>query len=230
MPRKPRFFVPGVPVHIVQRGNNRQAIFFEEADYEVYLSFLLEALDLHGCEVHAYVLMTSHTHILATPRAKVSPSRMMQYVGRYYVPYVNQKYGRSGTLWEGRFKAAMVETSSYLLACYRYIELNPVRAHMVRHPADYRWSSYRCNGLQARDGLITQHAEYRNLGLTDKERAERYQKLFELTPPDVELDALRLHTQSGTPLGSEKFREQIEAALAMKTGHLKPGRPRHKDD
>jgi len=226
MPRKPRFFVPGVPVHIVQRGNNRQAIFFEEADYEVYLSFLLEALDLHGCEVHAYVLMTNHTHILATPRAKVSPSRMMQYV----VPYVNQKYGRSGTLWEGRFKAAMVETSSYLLACYRYIELNPVRAHMVRHPADYRWSSYRCNGLQARDGLITQHAEYRNLGLTDKERAERYQKLFELTPPDVELDALRLHTQSGTPLGSEKFREQIEAALAMKTGHLKPGRPRHKDD
>ena len=155
MPRKPRFFVPGVPVHIVQRGNNRQAIFFEEIDYEVYLSLLMEAIDRYGCEVHAYVLMTNHTHILATPSEKISLGRMIQYVGRHYVPYINRKYGRSGTLWEGRFKAAMIETSAYLLACYRYIELNPVRAGMVRHPGDYRWSSYGCNGLQSHNGLIT---------------------------------------------------------------------------
>ena len=109
MPRKPRFFVPGLPVHIVQRGNNRQAIFFEEIDYDVYLSLLSEACDRYGCGIHAYVLMTNHVHILATPSEKASVSRVMQYVGRHYVPYVNQKYRRTGTLWEGRFKAAMVE-------------------------------------------------------------------------------------------------------------------------
>lgn len=121
MPRKPRFFVPGVPAHLIQRGNNRCAIFFEATDYEVYLSLLNEARDRFGCDIHAYVLMTNHVHLLGSPLDKTSISRMMQYIGRHYVPYINQKYQRSGTLWEGRFKAALVDTSSYLLACYRYI-------------------------------------------------------------------------------------------------------------
>jgi putative transposase len=151
---------------------------------------------------------------------------MMQYVGRHYVPYVNQKYGHSGTLWEGRFKATMVETGAYLLACYRYIELNPIRAGMVKCPQEYRWSSYQRNGLQLQDGLITPHPEYQNLGVDDVKRAKNYRLLFEQDLPDKDLNSLRIHTQSGTPLGSSEFREQIEAALAMKTGQPLRGRPR----
>jgi putative transposase len=224
MPRKPRFFVPGLPVHVVQRGNNRQAIFFEEIDYQLYLSLLNEARSRYGCEIHAYVLMTNHVHILATPLEKVSVSRMMQYVGRHYVPYINQKYRRSGTLWEGRFKAALVETSEYLLACYRYVELNPVRAGIVRHPGEYRWSSYGRNGLQLEDGLVTTHTEYQELGTSDQERAKNYRMLFEGALPESSLKSFREYTQFGTPLGNSKFREEIEAALEMKTGQPLRGR------
>jgi REP-associated tyrosine transposase len=125
MPRKPRMFVPGLPAHIIQRGNNRQAIFFKASDYRRYLTLLHEARDRYGCAINAYVLMTNHVHLLLTPDETTSVSRIMQYVGRKYVPYINLKYGRSGTLWEGRFKASLVQSSRYLLACYRYIELNP---------------------------------------------------------------------------------------------------------
>ena len=229
MPRKPRFFVPGLPVHIVQRGNNRQAIFFEEIDYDVYLSLLNEARDRYGCGIHAYVLMTNHVHILATPLEKASISRVMQYVGRHYVPYVNQKYRRTGTLWEGRFKAAMVETSTYLLACYRYIELNPVRAGIVSHPGEYVWSSYAKNGLGCEDELITEHAEYLNPGTCHEERAENYRLLLDQTVPEDELRSLRIHTQSGTPLCNSRFREEIETVLTMKTGQASRGRPERRD-
>ncbi|MEH6519305.1 MAG: transposase [Halioglobus sp.] len=228
MPRKPRFFVVGLPVHIVQRGNNRQAVFFENIDYEVYLSLLSEARDRYRCEVHAYVLMTNHVHILATPLEEVSVSRMMQYVGRHYVPYVNKKYGRSGTLWEGRFKAAIIESSEYLLACYRYIELNPVRAGMVEHPGEYSWSSYGRNGLELEDRLITEHAEYQQLGSSEPDRAENYRLLFEESMTATDLSSLRIHTQSGTPLGNSKFRAEIEATLALKLGQPLPGRPANK--
>jgi len=228
MPRKPRFFVPGMPAHVVQRGNNRQATFFEDIDYEVYLSLVNEACDRYRCEIHAYVLMTNHVHILATPLEKESVSRMMQYVGRHYVPYVNQKYCRTGTLWEGRFKAAIVETATYLLACYRYIELNPVRAGIVSNPGQYRWSSFARNGLSSNDELIKEHAEYLNLGNSEQQRAENYRLLFEEFISEDELNFLRTHTQSGTPLGNSKFREEIEAVLAMQTGHPSRGRPEGK--
>ena len=225
MPRKPRFFVPGLPVHIVQRGNNRQVIFFEEPDYQVYRSLLAEASDRFGFQIHAYVLMTNHTHILATPQDKTSISNMMQYVGRQYVPYINQKYQRTGTLWEGRFKAAMVETAAYLLACYRYIELNPCRAGLVQQPQAYPWSSYQRNGMLLHDSLITPHAEYQNLGADEAKRAGNYRRLFDQCTPEQELNSLRVHTQSGTPLGGAKFRKEIESALAQKIGQPKRGRP-----
>jgi len=226
MPRKPRFFVPGLPVHIVQRGNNRQAVFFEGTDYERYLSLLVEARDRFGCDIHAYVLMTNHTHILATPRDRNAISRMMQYVGQRFVAFINRKYCRTGTLWEGRFKATTIETSSYLLACYRYIELNPVRAGMVQHPGDYCWSSYRSNGLQKEDGLVVSHAEYQGLGRDDEERSLSYRLLFEESIPQQELDLLRIYTQSGTPLGNSEFKAQIEAALSVETGQPKRGKPK----
>jgi len=230
MPRKPRFFVPGLAAHIVQRGNNRQATFFEREDYELYLSLLLEGGDRYGCAIHAYVLMTNHVHILATPSQAISISRMMQYVGRHYVPYINKKYRRSGTLWEGRFKASVIDTSDYLLACYRYIELNPVRAGMVDDPRGYRWSSFRYNGLGEGDALIAAHEEYDKLGKTRVIRAQNYRKIFELSDCSGEVSALRQYTQSGTPLGNAKFTHDIESELAMKVGQAIRGRPKRNSE
>lgn len=226
MPRKPRFFVPGLAAHVIQRGNNRQAIFFEAADYELYLSLVGEGRDRYGCSIHAYVLMTNHVHLLLTPTETQSVSRLMQYVGRHYVPYINSRYARSGTLWEGRFKASSVDSTSYLLACYRYIELNPVRARMVAYPQDYCWSSFQSNGLAVTDGLLTPHAEYINLGGNESERAASYRLLFEKPEQEGMLAVLREHTESGTPLGNDSFCTQIEAMLSIKVGKTRRGRPR----
>jgi len=226
VPRKPRFFLPGYAAHIIQRGNNRQAIFFEDADFCCYLSLLNEARDRYGCTIHAYVLMTNHTHLLATPEDKTSISRMMQYVGRHYVPYINRKYVRTGTLWEGRFKASIVDSAAYLLACYRYIELNPVRAGMVSKPWGYRWSSYRCNALGFDDCLISAHGEYLRLGSSADNRARNYRALFEQAINDTEVSRIRSHTQSGTPLGNSRFCDEIEQLLSIRTGQAGRGRPR----
>ena len=226
MPRKPRFFVTDVPAHIVQRGNNRQAIFFEQADYEKYLWLLCKARDRYLCQIHAYVLMTNHVHLLATPKTMSSISQMMQHVGRHFVPYVNKKYQRSGTLWEGRFKATIVDTAEYMLACYRYIEMNPVRAGMVRHPEQYTWSSYGKNALRNPDRLVAQHCIYMALGRNAEERASNYRSLVERDVSESELTRIRSHTQSGTPMGSDKFRTDIEAALDTWTGKVDRGRPK----
>jgi putative transposase len=226
MPRKPRLFVPGLPAHIMQRGNNRQPIFFEQSDFRLYLSLLAEARDRYGCTVHTYVLMTNHVHLLLTPEERSSISSVMQYVGRKYVPYVNSKYGRSGTLWEGRFKASTVETSNYLLACYRYIEMNPVRAGMVAHADEYRWSGYRHNALGESNGLITPHDEYLALGKSLDSRAKSYRGLFDSPISENQLREIRDFLQSGTPLGNSRFCEEIEAALTAHVGYVYRGRPR----
>ena len=226
MPRKPRFFLPGYATHVIQRGNNRQAIYLDEADHCRYLSLLAEALDRYGCVIHAYVLMTNHAHLLVTPGDKTAISRMMQYVGRRYVPYFNDKYARTGTLWEGRFKASVIDSARYLLACYRYIELNPVRAKMVSTPWEHRWSSFHRNALGSDDCLIDAHREYIRLGNSIADRARNYRLLFEQAINDNELTRIRNHTQSGTPLGSAQFRNEIETILAINTGYAGRGRPR----
>ena len=151
-------------MHIVHRGHSRNPVFFEEADYLAYLDWLREGVKRYQCDVHAYVLMTNHIHVLTTPADTQGVTRMMQYVGRYYVPYINHSYGTSGSLWEGRYKASLVQEEGYLLTCMRYIELNPVRASMVRSPSGYRWSSYRFNGQGKPDELITPHPLYLSLG------------------------------------------------------------------
>jgi putative transposase len=153
LPRKPRCFLADIPVHIDQRGHSREPVFFEDSDYRAYLGWLAEAAERYECSIHAYVLMTNHIHILATPQKRDSVSRMMQYVGRRYVPYVNHAYGTSGSIWEGRFKASLIQDEQYLLTCMRYIELNPVRANMTTTPGHYRWSSYRAHGQGKADGL-----------------------------------------------------------------------------
>jgi putative transposase len=225
MPRKPRFFVPGYAAHLIQRGNNRSVMFFDHQDYDLYLVQLAEAAERFGCEIHAYVLMTNHVHLLATPEEQESISRMMQYVGRYYVPYINKKYGRTGTLWEGRFKASLVAESNYVLACYRYIELNPVRAGMVRFPGEYAWSSYRGNATARTDTLLAEHAAYTGLGSTRDLRLANYRKLFEQDLSTEQLLDLRQCLQSGTPYGSERCLSEVEQALNVKVGQKQRGRP-----
>ena len=142
MPRKQRMYLPDMPCHIIQRGNNRDATFFSEQDYQYYLECLYDASIRYGVDIHAYVLMTNHVHLLMTPKLKTSISLVMQSIGRRYVQYVNKEYQRTGTLWESRHKASLVDEDKYLLTCSRYIEMNPVNANMVKHPSEYRWSSF----------------------------------------------------------------------------------------
>lgn len=225
MPRKPRFVIPGVPLHVVQRGNSREPVFFADADYHAYLGWLKEAAKRYCCKVHAYVLMTNHIHILVTPADTLGVTRMMQYVGRHYVPYINHTYGSSGTIWEGRYKASLIHADSYLLTCMRYIELNPVRANMVRSPSAYRWSSYRANGQSQVDELIAPHPLYLALGRTAAQREEAYKALFKAHVDAEALNDIRAAWQSGTPLGNDLFRAKVEAKLGCSVGQAKRGRP-----
>lgn len=226
MSRKPRFYLPNVPVHAVQRGNNCQAIFFNEADYKVYLDWLKVAANKYSCQIHAYVLMTNHVHLLITPNSRDGLSRLFQYIGRYYVSYINKTYGRTGTLWEGRYKANMVEQECYLLNCYRYIELNPVRAGMVNRPEDYIWSSYKVNALEGGSSLLSPHQLYLQLGKEDADRKTAYKRLFKASFDMGVIDDLRASLQSGTPLGGDRFKDQIEQVLKVSVGQVKRGRPR----
>jgi putative transposase len=154
MARKPRFTLPGYPQHIIQRGNNRSVIFGDDADRLFYLDKLKAACECFECHIHAYILMTNHVHLLMTPETVTGISKTMQSLGRSYVQYFNWRYQRTGTLWEGRYKASVLDTECYLLTCYRYIEMNPVRAGMVDHPQDYRWSSHACNAAGHTDPLV----------------------------------------------------------------------------
>lgn len=226
MPRKPRFFLPGVPVHIVQRGHSREAVFFEDNDYLIYLRWLKVAARRYKVSVHAYVLMTNHIHILATAVDIEGITRMMQYVGRYYVPYINHAYGSSGSIWEGRYKASLIHDEEYLLTCMRYIELNPVRAKMVRSPAHYRWSSYRHNGQGKGDDLITPHVMYEGLGRTQATRVNAYKGLFTARLDEGVLNDIRSAWQTGTPLGNDYFKGKVEKKLKCKVGQARRGRPK----
>jgi putative transposase len=230
MPRKSRFFLPGVPVHVVQRGHSREPVFYEDSDYQTYLYWLGEAALRYGCAVHAYVLMTNHVHLLATPSDKEGISRLMQYVGRRYVPYINRSYASSGTLWEGRYKASLVQEETYLLTCMRYIELNPVRADMVKSPAHYRWSSYHSNGQGKEDKLLTPHVLYTALGETAEKRCQVYRNLFKAHLDTDVLSSVRAAWQTGTPLGNDYFMEKVERKLKCKVGYARRGRPKKGSD
>lgn len=226
MPRKPRFYLPGVPAHVVQRGNARQPVFFEDNDYRAYKRWLHEACERHDCDLHAYVLMTNHVHLLLTPARRDSISRLFQYLGRLYVAYINREYGRSGTLWEGRHKGSIVSTADYFLSCSRYVELNPVRAGMVSSPNQHPWSSYGANALGKGDGLVTPHESYLELGQTAASRQHAYRELFRQSLEPEQVHYIRAAVQTGTPLGNDRFREQIENQLKRKVGHARRGRPK----
>ena len=226
MPRRARLSLPGVPWHIIQRGNNRSVCFFAEQDYRFYLHHLQELAERFGCAVHAYVLMTNHVHLLVTPAEADSAALLMKHLGQRYVQYVNRVYQRSGTLWEGRFRSCLLQTEDYVLACYRYIELNPVRAGLVNHPRDYRWSSYGANALGKVDNLLTPHEQYLRIERTDTARREAYRALCKAHLEVEMLDNIRQSTNGNFALGDERFKKQIEKALGQRARRGKPGRPR----
>lgn len=223
MARLPRYVLPGQPQHVIQRGNNRGVTFFTEEDYSFYRECLKEACDKHDAAVHAYVLMTNHVHLLLTPDNPSSIAKVMQSVGRRYVQYVNYTYRRTGTLWEGRYKATLIDSESYLLTCYRYIELNPVRAGIVAHPSDYPWSSYRAHSQGYPDTLIQDHPLYLALGDTDNTRQEAYRSLFKVHLDSATVNFIREATNKAWALGDDRFREEIEAALQRRTRPLPRG-------
>ena len=226
MPRRTRFRLTDVPQHIIQRGNNRQACFFAEEDYRFYLECVGDAARKYECSIYAYVLMTNHVHLLASARRPAEGlSRMMQHVGRRFVHYINQVYRRTGTLWEGRYRASLVDTEQYFLRCCRYIELNPVRAGMVKDPGDYAWSSYRHHAHGISDALLATHGQYARLGRTAAERQYAYRALFDMGLDAEVLDEIRATVNRGWPLGSERFKDEIARALRCAVRPPKWGRP-----
>lgn len=226
MPRRPRVHLDGVPLHIVQRGHNREPCFFAEEDYSSYLHWLGEALTETGCALHAYVLMTNHVHLLLTPTKAEAVPKLLICLGRRYVQYINQAYRRTGTLWDSRYKSSAVQGETYLLACQRYIELNPVRAAMVKDPAHYRWTSYRANALGQRDARLTPHPLYRTLGQSDKERQAAYRALFRTQLDRVALDDIRLAVNQSQPPGNARFYAKIEEMTGIRREAKTRGRPR----
>jgi len=226
MPRRARIALPNVPIHIIQRGNNRQACFFADEDYRRYLDWLAEYATKTGCRIHAYVLMTNHVHLLLSGEQADAGGALMKLLGQRYVQYVNRVYRRSGTLWEGRFRSCPVQEERYLLGCQRYIELNPVRANMVSHPAEYRWSSYRANAQGEPDVLVRPHPLYDALAGDAGNRLVAYRELFryELEPGLV--DEIRRATNGNFALGSERFATEVASMIGRRAVPGASGRPR----
>ena len=210
MARLLRLVIPGQPQYVILRGNNRTEIFCADADYHFFLEKLRLACNKHGCDIHAYVLMTNHMHLLITPHEVPSLSKTMQMLGRHYVQYYNYCYRRTGTLWEGRYKATLIDTEAYLLTCMRYIELNPVRAGMVSHPVDYPWSSYHYNALGRADDLVNPYFEYLRLGITAEKRQAAYRELFNHLIQEHSISEIRQATNKAWVLGNDRFKERIQ--------------------
>lgn len=226
MPRLARLCPADIPQHIIQRGNNRSVCFCSEGDLAFYAHCLKDYSKKFDVNIHAWVFMTNHVHLLATPLKEGAVSKMMQSIGRMYVRYFNKTYQRSGTLWEGRYRSCLVESDRYLLQCYRYIELNPVAANMVQHPADYHWSSYQCNGLGKVSELLSPHQVYLSLGKTTDERLMNYRALFKSHLEEAMIAEIREAVHKGLALGSNRFKEQIAQKYNRRVVPMKAGRPR----
>jgi putative transposase len=230
MARLPRLVIPHQLHHIVQFGVDDQAVFREPADYLALLKWLREAAKQYKVAVHAYVLMPNHMRLLATPDDADGLARMMQWVGRQYVPYFNRKYGRAGTLWQGRFRATVIDAASYFMKCCSYLEFSPVRMGIALDPGDYAWSSYAHHIGVRSDSLITDHPLYWSLGNTPFEREASYKRLAEQVLTQVELDEVKEGTLKGWVLGSEAFKTDLEKQLNRQVRPRKKGRPAKQHD
>jgi putative transposase len=211
MPRRSRLLLQSVPLHVIQRGHDRCRCFFVDEDFEVYRQWLHEQATFAGCRIHAYVLMSNHVHLLVSVEDAGTLAGMMKGVAQQYAQYFNHRRDSSGAVWDGRYKSCLVQTERYLLVCQRYIELNPVRAGMVRFPGNYRWSSYRANAEGRRDVLLTPHSVYERLGANPLERRQAYFKLFQETLTPMQIEQIRVAGNSGRPLGDRGFITEVEA-------------------
>jgi len=225
MPRKPRVSIAGVAEHVIQRGNNRQAIFTCDSDMKAYVTWLKQYSKKYKVDIHAWVLMSNHVHILCSPSSHSAISQMMQSLGRMYVMYFNKAYKRSGTLWEGRYRSCLVQNEKYLLELYRYIELNPVRAGMVQDPSEYSWSSYQCNGLGKRSNLLTPHPIYLAINKDVKVRQAEYMTLLARRDESNLTEDIRKATNKGLALGNEQFKLKVEVLSGRSVIEGKRGRP-----
>jgi putative transposase len=224
MSRYPRPVFATVPLHIIQRGNNRNPCFFSRNDYRTYLEILGEASQRFPCAIHAYVLMPNHVHLLATPETDAAPSAMIKWLSQKYVQHINRKYGRYGTLWQGRYRSCLVGDALYFLVCQRYIELNPVRAGLSSHPADYDWSSYRTNAFGQRSSFLVPHQNYLQLADTSNERQTSYRHLFEEAIAATMIDQVRAATNSTMFFGSVGFAQRMAAILGRSADRERAGR------
>jgi putative transposase len=222
MARLPRFGVPGYPQHVIQRGNNKSPLFTSPDDFLFFKYFLGSALRRSSCQLHAYVLMTNHVHFLISQDKAGSIGKLMQSVGGRYVRYFNDCRGRSGTLWEGRYRATIVNTDEYLFRCYRYVEENPVRARMVKSPREYQWSSFAANASGSPDTLVTPHELYFALGVTSADRQRHYRSLFRDPIERSTLAAIRDATNHGWALGNSRFQRAVDRE--RRAGRMLPSR------
>jgi putative transposase len=216
----------GCPWHVIQRGVNRSHCFADDLDRQRYVGWLKDHAEQNRCAIHAYVLMTNHVHLLVTPATEDGLSRTMKAIGERYVRHFNRRHGRTGTLWEGRFRSNVVQSERYLLTCQMYIELNPVRADMTRHPAEYAWSSYRENAGVLATGLVTPHELYLRLGKDPQQRAAAYQALFRLQHSNTELAAIRDAVNGGFALADKAFVDALQGGTDIPLMRGKPGRKR----
>jgi len=223
MPRRLRLRIAGFPFHVIQRGNNRSPCFHRDRDYERYLEYVRDLGAKHGVAVHAYVLMTNHVHLLMTPGDEDGVAHVMKGIGQSYAQYANRAYGRTGSRWDGRFRSCLVDSETYLLTCYRYIECNPVRAGLVRDPGEYAWSSHRANALGVPDPVVTPHSCVEELGRAPAERQAAYRKLFcdELAPAVIA--EIRSSTNGGFALGSAAFKREMASRLGRRVERRKSG-------
>ncbi len=231
MPRQARLVVPHYPHHIIQRGHNRQVIFAQDADYRYYLSTLQEWKAHYQVKVYAYCLMTNHVHLLLEPGDDPDTlAQLMKRVAARQTRYVNRLENRSGTLWESRYKSSPVETESYLLACARYIELNPVRAQMVAEPEEYPWSSFSHRIGKRQEPWLDHDPIYLSLGQTSRERARCYHDFVRSGIAEEEWQLIRDAIQRGQLTGSDRFIEEIQARIGKRIESRAPGRPKNKTD
>jgi putative transposase len=226
MPRPSRLELAGVPVHVIQRGVNGMPCFFTDVDRRFYLKCLAKYAGRRQCAIHAYVLMTNHVHLLLTPTRAGNVARMMQDVGRVYVRTINLLHGRTGTLWDGRFKSSLIDSETYLLYCHRYIEMNPVRAGMVGHSKDYPWSSHEHYAIGRSNPLITEHALYRELNSHEARRREAFAALFSTALPRDVVDRIRAAANANAALGSQEFLARASALAGRDVKVPNRGRPR----
>ena len=226
MARQSRLILPGVALHITQRGNDRADCFRRDSDNMLYLLHLRELAEKLACAVHAYCLMSNHVHLLLTPPSAEACQGLMKNLGQRYAQYFNRAHERTGSLWEGRYYSCLVESPRYVLACYRYIELNPVRANLVRHPRSYAWSSHAANAGFRSDGMLTPHVEFLALSEDATRRREIYRNLFEdVVEPSV-LGEIRSATLGGYPLGSDAFKASLAQTGGRKIARQRVGRKR----